>query len=96
LNFTYFSYISILSDNAKPFVPKLITYCLKIAGILHVLDSVSTGSIDIKNSIKAGTMERAIKLTKYYAGQSINSLQLYGAKIEESVIKPLLTDMNTS
>ena len=77
-------------------MPKLITYYLKIAGILHVLDSISTGSLDIKNSIKAGNMKRAIKLTKYYAGQSINSLPLYGAKIEESVIKPLLTDMNTS
>ena len=72
-----------LSDNAKPFVPKFITYCLKIAGVLHVLECISTGDVNIKAAIKAETMDRAIRLTEYYAGQSINALQLYNTKTKK-------------
>jgi hypothetical protein len=81
----YMDLIPFLSKNAKPFVPKLITYCLKIAGILHVLERFSTGNADIKNSIKAETMERTIRLTEYFAGQSINALQLYCAKTKKEL-----------
>ena len=76
----YMNLIPFLSENAKPFVPKLITYCLKIAGILHVLECFSASITDIKNSIKAETMKKAIILTEYYAGQSINALQHYGTR----------------
>ena len=73
----YMNLMPFLSDNVKSFVPKFITYCLKIAGILHILECFATDNTDIKNSIKAGTMDRAIKLTRYFAGQSINALELY-------------------
>ncbi len=88
----YMKLIPFLSDNAKPFVPKLITYCLKIAGILHVIECFEMGNSDIKNAIKAGTIERAIKLIKYYAGQAINALQLYGseAKKERNELEGML------
>ena len=81
----YTNLIPFLSDNAKPFVAKFITYSLKITGILHVLDCFSTSDTDIKHSIKAGTMDKAIRLTEYFAGQSINALELYGAKTKKEL-----------
>jgi hypothetical protein len=81
----YMNLIPFLSDNAKPFVAKFITYSLKMAGILHVLEGFTTGNTDINNSIRAGTMDRVIKLTNFYAGQSINALQLYGAKTKKEL-----------
>lgn len=80
----YMNLSPFLSDNAKSFLPKLIMYCLKCAGILHILEWLETGNTQINNSIQAGTMERAIKLTKYFAGQSINALQLYGTKTKKA------------
>ncbi len=81
----YTNLIPFLSDNAKPFVAKFLTYSLKITGILHILECFATGNTHIKNSIKAGTMERAIRLTEYFAGQSINALELYGTNTKKEL-----------
>ena len=81
----YTNLILYLSDNAKPFVPKFITYSLKMAGILHILEGFSSGHANINNLIKPETMNRAIRLTEYYAGQSINALQLYGTNTKKEL-----------
>ncbi len=65
-----------LTDRARAFIPKLITYCLKFAGVLHVMQSYSDG-ISINRLIDSNTMNNAIKLTRFFTGQAIRILKLY-------------------
>ncbi len=82
---SYTELIPFLSNNAKPFVAKLLTYCLKIAGILHTFECFTAGDTSIKSPINASAMEKAIKLTKYYAGQSMSALKLYRTDTEKKL-----------
>ena len=65
-----------LSVEGKVFIPKLITYSLKFAGILHVIKCLSEKK-ELAPDISIETTRHAIELTKYYAGQAINVLRLY-------------------
>jgi hypothetical protein len=77
---------AIMTKNGAVFVPKLITYSLRLAGLLHVLDHlVDTLTItDLENLpsprpiINRTMVERGIKITKYFAGQTMNVLAIYG------------------
>ncbi len=57
------------------FLPKLITYSLKFAGILHIIESFMKGTID--NNINDNTINSAVKLTRFYAGQAVKLVKLY-------------------
>ncbi len=65
-----------LSDRARAFIPKLITYCLKFAGVLHVMQSYSK-NISIDRPIDSNTTNNAIRLTRFFTGQAIRILKLY-------------------
>lgn len=71
-----------LSLKAKVFPPKLISYSLRLMGVIHVINSFSEGKI-ITAVIEPEIADKAIKLTKFYAGQAIKALRLYGKKEEE-------------
>jgi hypothetical protein len=64
-----------LSDQTKIFIPKLITYCLKFCGILHVIKSFSKSNFT--STIEEETTDSAIKMTKFFAGQVIQTMKLY-------------------
>ena len=75
----YNEYVAIspyLGERARAFITKLIAYCLKFAGVLHVLRAYSEGS-EVNTEIDAEIMVSAIKLTKYFAGQAISMLKIY-------------------
>ena len=72
----YMALQQFLNDRAKAFIPKLITYCLKFAGVLHAIKTFTEkGELDRK--IDQTIMKDTIKLTRFFAGQSIKALQLY-------------------
>lgn len=72
-----------LTERTRVFIPKLIAYyCLKFAGILHVLNCyhVNIQSNAIPGHIDIEMMTHAIALTKYFAGQVIETVMLYDKK----------------
>ena len=71
----YHELAAFLPGRLKVFIPKLITYSLKLAGILHILDCFECGIIN--NVVSAKTVSDAIKLTNYYAGQAVVLVNLY-------------------
>lgn len=71
-----------LSERARVFIPKLLHYGLKLAGILHILKDLrkekEVNRVNRVNSfLKKSTIENAILLTRYFCGQAINILDLY-------------------
>ena len=82
----FYSFLPFLSEKAKVFVPKLITYSLKLIGILHVLDHITEHlPSDRKDTIELPvpiisreTVDRGIKLTEYFAGQIMKVLSIHG------------------
>lgn len=71
---------TVLPSKVSGFIPKLYLYSLKIAGLLHILDSF--GKKHIVPTINEKTIQDAIKLTEYYLGQVGKVLKLYGSKKE--------------
>ncbi|MFH1211701.1 MAG: DUF3987 domain-containing protein, partial [Candidatus Woesearchaeota archaeon] len=72
-----------LTERARVFIPKLIAYyCLKFSGILHVLNCYHDNipSDAIPQLIDIETMSHAIALTKFFAGQVIQTVMLYDKK----------------
>ena len=62
-----------LPEHAKGFIPKLISYCLRIAGILNVIhrgDKV----------IDVNITRKAIRITNYFAGEAMHLLGYYSKK----------------
>lgn len=71
-----------LSPKAKVFIPKLITYSLRLAGVLHSIQAYPY--IDKFNKpVSAETITNAIKLTQFFAGQMVKGLKLYEKKAPE-------------
>jgi hypothetical protein len=66
-----------LSRKARVFPPKLISYSLRLMGVLHVMDCFSDGC-ELHAVITPEIAEKAIRLTKFYAGQAVKALKLYG------------------
>ncbi len=64
-----------LPNRVRVFIPKLITYSLKLAGILHVLKGFKSG--DIGRVISEDTINDAIQLTRFYAGQVAKIVRQY-------------------
>jgi hypothetical protein len=72
-----------LSDRLSSFIPKLITYCLKLAGILHVLECLPGGDSGGSGLISERTMGDAISLTKFFAYQASQCVELYEKSKDE-------------
>jgi hypothetical protein len=72
-----------LSRKARVFPPKLISYSLRLMGVLHVMDCFSHG-YEIHAVITPEIAEKAIRITKFYAGQAMKAMKLYG-KSEETL-----------
>lgn len=82
-----------LPNRVKVFIPKLITYSLKLAGILHVLKEFEAGKMTkseesegtpysknglyISRVISVDVIEEAIRLTRFYAGQVSKIVRQY-------------------
>jgi len=76
----YGSKTPFLSERARVFIPKLIAYySLKFAGVLHAIKAFDKGT-PIGSLIEAETIQHAIELTHFFAGQAIKTLQLYEQK----------------
>lgn len=84
----YGGIIPFLSDRAKVFIPKLLTYGLKFMASLHILNTFSSGKIldgvkevkEVKVVLDEETVTSAIKLTRFFTGQVVNVLDLYKPK----------------
>lgn len=73
----YGSKMPFLSERAKVFIPKLAAYySLKFAGVLHIIKAFDKG-ISINSLIDADTIQDAINLTHYFAGQAMRALRHY-------------------
>lgn len=75
----YYALQPYLSDRAGVFIPKLITYSLKLAGVLHCLESFTNGvePSKIPSTINKNTVEKAIEVTRFFMGQIILMSRLY-------------------
>lgn len=85
-----------VTARVMPFIPKLITYSLKFAGILLVLELifntlsdktdekvsvVSDVSVSLKETkINKKIIEGAIEITRYFAGQAVKVLDSYAGR----------------
>lgn len=67
-----------LSPKFRGYVPKLITYCLKFAATLHIMECHQHDAI--ATTIGGKTMRDAIALTEYFAGQA---RELVNGAVEE-------------
>ena len=79
----YGSLAAILPSRYRGFISKLFLYCLKFAGVLHVVEGFRDGAFS--NTIPEKTITNAVELTKYYFGQISLILKLY----ERGKAKPL-------
>lgn len=71
----YGNLATILPMRYRGFISKLFLYCLKFAGILHVIDGFREGAFS--NTIPEKTITNAVALTKFYFGQISLILKLY-------------------
>jgi hypothetical protein len=69
-----------MSPMAKGFIPKLIGYSLRLAGVLHVIQKIEDKK-DIDSIISQKTMENAISLVNYFGGQAIKALKIYSGRL---------------
>ena len=65
-----------LNDRQQTFIPKLITYTVKLAGILHIINCFFTKE-PITTPIPKSTIVKSIRLTYFYAGQMVKCVELY-------------------
>ena len=89
----YASLIPYLSNRFAPFCEKLKGYySLKFAGLLHVLKCLDRGTV-FDHEIESDTVSGAIELTRYFAGQSLMTLNLYDEshRLNEFQIKLIKT-----
>lgn len=84
----------------RGYLPKLQTYCLKFATVLHVMcswwhDGPFETDTDISPTISASTMTDAITLTEYFAGQALQLIRDVsgGADIPRDEIKTALEQL---
>ena len=70
----------------------MITYSLKFAGLIHVIQQIENKE-DIGSSISGDTMEKAITLTRYYAGQAMKLVKIYSEDMD-SHAKRIITILN--
>jgi hypothetical protein len=68
-----------LSEDARSFVPKLREYRLKLAGVIHVLECFDKDSC-VTTTITEESILKAIKITRFFAGQAMNVLDIYKQK----------------
>jgi len=54
------------------YLPKLKTYCLKFMGVLHILECYPAG---LGLTVNKTTVEGAIKLTRYFAGEALQLIR---------------------
>ncbi|GEM_PF-1816978 len=73
----YGAIATILPARYRGFISKLFIYCLKFAGILHVVQGYGS---DLGGNIAESVVTDAIKLTKFYFGQISLILKLYERK----------------
>ena len=78
----YGSLAAILPSRYRGFISKLFLYCLKFAGILHVIEGFKNKVFP--DAISERTVINAVELTKFYFGQISLILKLY----EKSNAKP--------
>lgn len=78
----YGALATVLPSRYRGFISKLFLYCLKFAGILHVVQGYGS---DLGGNIAESVVTDAIKLTKFYFGQISLILKLY----EKGKAKPL-------
>ncbi|KXK28784.1 MAG: hypothetical protein UZ01_02524 [Candidatus Brocadia sinica] len=76
----YGELMTVLPAKTSGFIPKLYSYSLKLAGLLHIIEGF--GVKHISPVISENTIRNAIKLTEYYFGQANKVLGLYGKKKE--------------
>ncbi len=67
--------VAYLPEIISCFLPKLVSYSLKFAGIIHIIESFMKGVIG--NNISDDTIKSAIKLTEFYTGQVLQLVRLY-------------------
>lgn len=60
----------LMPEELKGYLPKLITYCLKFSGLLHLLNCYPNYE-EISLPVKSSIIKGAIQLAKYYAGQAL-------------------------
>ncbi len=71
----YGSLAAILPTRYRGFISKLFLYCLKFAGILHVIEGFKNKVFP--DAISERTVINAVELTKFYFGQISLILKLY-------------------
>ncbi len=70
----YGALATILPSRYRGFISKLFLYCLKFAGILHIIQGYGS---ELSGTITETTVADAIKLTKFYFGQISLILKLH-------------------
>lgn len=83
----YHNLMQFLSPRAKAFVPKLIGYSLRLAGVLNMIGEKEDGPTIA--GIRPETIEAAIALTEYFAGQAVAMQKLYD-KPEQAIDERLV------
>tara|TARA_B100001964_G_C14207654_1_gene588928 strand:- start:167 stop:1741 length:1575 start_codon:yes stop_codon:yes gene_type:complete len=67
-----------LPEKAEGFIPKMISYTVRLSGILHIINH--DGDIRDGDNIEVETIESAVRLTDYHTGQAMQVFEYYGEK----------------
>jgi len=70
-----------LPNKLAVFLPKAITYAVRLSGILHVLEALEEGK-DPSRVVKVNTTKKGIQLARFYLGQARLVVELYGSKVQ--------------
>ena len=89
------AYSPYMKETAAVFIPKLITYIVRIAGILHVIHQGFSNQ-----EIKLSTVKAAVFLVEYFAGEAFYQLSLYSSiqpvwdELEQEVMRAIKVLIN--
>ena len=63
----------------RGFIPKAVSYVLRISGLFHVMEQLSNGD-DINSVVGVETIQKAILAVKFYMGHTLEALKLLNGK----------------
>lgn len=90
------------SYRLRVFMPKMENYVLRLSGLLHMLHQHDRGEQPISDQIQSDTLEKAVKLAKFFLAQARKVVELYAPrkialdKTQEGIIDAIISTISKS
>jgi len=69
-----FENIKILPDKLRGFLPKIVSYSLRLSGLLHAMERLSSG-VHPENVLTVNELKKGIEVANFYMGHAIYAIE---------------------